>query len=109
MKNMNTTIKHKQKWIDAYGIAGMTATDWLYQLLGFERESELSPIDVMRDLRIGGWSHSCHYKGDSRLENTNHAHAVLSDEVARLAAELDDRLNQLAAIESRLKDIYENE
>lgn len=100
---MKTTIKNKTKWMEYCGIAGMTAAEWLRQVLGYERETKTRHSDVMRELRIGGWSHSYHYDGNHGLENTKHAQVVLTEEVKRLAEELDKRLNDLAAVESELR------
>ena len=102
---MKTTIKNKTKWIEYYGISGMTATDWVRQVLGYERETENRHFDVMTNLRIGGWSHSYHYAGNHRLENTQHAFNNLTDEVKRLAEELDKRLHDLTAVENELLEM----
>lgn len=102
---MKTTIKDKTKWMEYCGIAGMTATEWVRQALGYERETETRHADVMRDLRIGGWSHSYHYAGNHGVENTQHAHERLTEEVQALAAELDRRLHDLTAVENELREM----
>jgi len=102
---MKTTIKNKTKWVEYCGIAGMTATEWVRQVLGYERKTETRHADVMGNLRIGGWSHSYHYAGNHRLENTQHAHERLTEEVHALAAELDKRLNDLTAVENELREM----
>ena len=102
---MKTTIKNTTKWIEYCGIAGMTATEWARQVLGYERETETRHADVMSNLRIGGWSHSYHYAGNHRIENTQHAYETLIEEVQRLADELDKRMHDLTAIESELREM----
>jgi hypothetical protein len=102
---MKPTIKAKTKWMECCGIAGMTATEWVRQILGYERESATRHSDVMRDLRIGGWSHSYHYAGNLGIENTQHAYEKLTEEVQRLASELDKRLHDLAAVENELREM----
>lgn len=102
---MKTTIKNKPKWFQYCGIAGMTATEWVRQVLGYERETETKHGDVMRNLRIGGWSHSYHYAGNHGLENTQHAYETLTVEVDKLAAELDKRLHDLTAVENELREM----
>lgn len=83
----------------------MTVTEWVRQILGYERETETRHADVMRGLRIGGWSHSYHYAGNHGLENTQHAHEKLTEEVQALAAELDKRLHDLTAVENELREM----
>jgi hypothetical protein len=102
---MKTTIKDKTKWTQYCGIAGMTAAEWVRQVLGHERETETRHGDVMRNLRIGGWSHSYHYAGNYKIKNTQHAHEVLTNEVNNLAAELDKRLHDLTAVENELREM----
>ena len=91
--------------MECCGIAGMTATEWLRQVIGYERETETHHTDVMRNLSIGGWSHAYHYAGNHGLENTQHAYERLTDEVQALAAELDKRLHDLAAVENELREM----
>jgi hypothetical protein len=102
---MKTTIKDKNKWMEYCGIAGMTATEWTRQVLGYERETATRHSDVMGNLRIGGWSHSYHYAGNFGIENTQHAHEKLTAEVQALATELDKRLNDLTAVENELREM----
>lgn len=102
---MKTTIIDANKWIQYHGTAGMTAAEWTRQVIGFERETTTSHSDVMRDLRIGSWSHSYHYAGNHGLENTQHAFEKLTEEVYALAAELDKRLHDLTAVENKLKEM----
>jgi hypothetical protein len=106
---MKTTIKYKTKWMKYCENAGMTATKWVHQVLGHERETQTRHADVMSDLRIGGWSHSYHYAGNHGLENTQHAHETLTAEVNKLAAELDKRLHDLTAVENELKKMVADE
>ncbi len=87
------------------GIAGMTATEWVRQVLGYERETKTRHADVMRDLRIGGWSHSYHYAGKFGIENTQHAYEELTAEVQSLAAKLDKRVHDLTAVENELREM----
>lgn len=98
-------IKDKTKWMEYCGIAGMNATEWLRQVLGYERETEMRHSDVMEDLRIGGWSQSYHYAGNHGFENTQHAYESLTDEVQALAVKLDKRLHQLTAVETELQEM----
>jgi hypothetical protein len=106
---MKTTIKNKTKWMEYCGIAGMTATEWIRQVLGYERETTTRHPDVMRDLRIGGWSHSYHYAGNFGMENTQHTYEKLTEEVQRLASELDKRLHDLTAVENELREMIAEE
>ena len=87
------------------GIAGMTASEWVKQILGHERETSLYHKDVMNNLRIGGWSHSYHYDGNFGIVNTQHAFERLTEYVQLLAVELDRRLHELTAVEEELKDM----
>ena len=98
---MKSTIIDTVKWQSYFGISGMTATEWLRQVLRYERKTETNGSDVMRGLCIGGWGHAYHYKGDCGLENTKHAFEKLGEEVERLADELDKRLHDLTAVENR--------
>lgn len=100
---MKTTIKNKTKWMKYCGITGMTATEWVRQVLGYERETETRHADVMGGLRIGGWSHSYHYAGNHGIENTKNAYEKLTEEVNALAEELDKRLHDLTAVENELR------
>ena len=102
---MKTTIKDKTKWLEYCGIAGMTAKEWVRQVLGYERTTDTNGSDVMRGLNIGGWSHAYHYKGNCGFNNTKHAFEKLADEVERLADELDKRLNDLTAVENQYRDM----
>ena len=102
---MKTTIKDKTKWMECCGIAGMTSTEWVRQILGYERETETRHGEVMGNLRIGGWSHAYHYAGNHGVENTQHAYERLSEEVQKLAAELDKRLHDLTAVENELRQM----
>lgn len=102
---MKTTIKNKNRWLHYFSSAGMTARDWVRQILASERETTVTHMDVMADLRIGSWSHSYHYNGNFSFDNTSHAHGVLRDEVLRLADELDRRLHELTAVENKLMDM----
>lgn len=106
---MKTTIIEKQKWMDYCGIAGMTATEWLRQVLGYRRETDIRHVDVMYGLRIGGWSHAMHYNGNCGFENTTHAHNTLLEEVQRLASELDKRLHELTAVENELCEMIKEQ
>ncbi len=106
---MKTTIKAKTKWMEYFASAGMTATEWVRQVLGHERETQTQHTDVMSDLRIGGWSHSYHYAGNHGLKNTQYAHETLTAEVNKLAAELDKRLHDLTAVENELKKMVVDE
>tara|TARA_R110000822_G_scaffold305549_1_gene431359 strand:- start:1649 stop:2002 length:354 start_codon:yes stop_codon:yes gene_type:complete len=106
---MKTTIKNKTKWMEYCGIAGMTATEWIRQVLGYDRETTKRHLDVMRDLCIGGWSHSYHYAGNFKIKNTQHAYEKLTEEVQRLASELDKRLHDLAAVENELREMIAEE
>lgn len=106
-ETMKSTIIDKQKWMYYCGIAGMTASEWLSQILGYKRKSDFTHNDVMDNLRIGGWSHSYHYKGNFGISNTEQSYQVLSEEVARLANELDMRIGQLTAIENHLLGLEE--
>lgn len=83
----------------------MTATEWVSQVLGYERKTETRHADVMKDLRIGSWSHSYHYAGNYGLENTQHAYEKLTEEVQALAAELDKRMHDLTAVENELREM----
>ena len=96
-------IKEKTKWMEYCGIAGMTTTEWLRQILGYERETTTRYTDVMLTLQIGEWSHAYHYAGNFSFENTQHAYETLTEEVQRLASELDKRLHDLTAVENELK------
>ena len=102
---MKPIIVETQKWICYYGSSGMTATEWVGQVLGFERKVETDPIEVMRVLNIGGWSHAYHYNGDFGIGNTKHAFETLTEEVKKLAEDLDKRLQDLTAVESRYKEL----
>lgn len=102
---MKTTIINKTKWVEYCGIAGMTATEWLRQVMGYERETTFCGLFVMRSLKIGGWSHSCYYAGNFGMANTQHAYDKLKEEVQSLAAELDKRLHDLTAVENRLREM----
>ena len=102
---MSNIIKDKRSWISYYGTSGMTAQEWTRQVLGSERETETIGRHVMLDLNIGGWSHGYHYVKDCEIDNTQHAFERLSDEVERLAKELDKRLDDLTAVETRYQEM----
>lgn len=105
---MKAVIKDINKWISYFGASGSTTREWVLMVLGFERRTDMKHCDVMKNLRIGGWSHSMHYNGDFRLENTKHAHEVLKAEVLSLAEELDSRLHQLTAVENELSEMLKS-
>lgn len=106
---MKTTIKDMTKWMAYCGIAGMTATEWVHQVLGYERKTETLHADVMSNLCIGGWMHSYHYAGNHGIENTQHAHERLTEEVLSLAEEIDKRLHDLTAVENELRKMVHEE
>jgi len=101
---MTTTIANCQNWIDRFGAAGTTASDWLHQVLGMNRKTTRTHREVMGTLRIGGWQHSIYYRGDFGEANTEHAIAALRAEVQELAEELDERLHDLTACENALAE-----
>lgn len=102
---MKTTIKDKYKWITYYHSSGMTATEWLRQILGSERVTELQYQDVLKSLQIKDWSYSSYLSSVIAygfLKAQQSLMEKLTEEVQRLASELDEKLHALTAVEAKL-------